>query len=128
MRNASDTDYGTPAIQSLDSPKLVQLSINGIAVRVPAGTSVMRAAALSDIQIPRLCATDTLDAFGSCRLCLVEIEGMKGYPASCTTPVAEGMRVTTQSHRLAELRRGVMELYVSDHPLDCDTCPYACRL
>jgi formate dehydrogenase major subunit len=87
MRNASDTDYGTPAIQSLDSPKLVQLSINGIAVRVPAGTSVMRAAALSDIQIPRLCATDTLDAFGSCRLCLVEIEGMKGYPASCTTPV-----------------------------------------
>jgi formate dehydrogenase major subunit len=117
------TDFGTPAIHSLDSLKLVQLSINGIAVRVPAGTSVMRAAALSDIQIPRLCATDTLDAFGSCRLCLVEIEGMKGYPASCTTPVAEGMRVTTQSHRLAELRRGVMELYVSDHPLDCDTCP-----
>jgi formate dehydrogenase major subunit len=123
MRNASDTDYGTPAIQSLDSLKLVQLSINGIAVRVPAGTSVMRAAALSDIQIPRLCATDTLDAFGSCRLCLVEIEGMKGYPASCTTPVADGMRVSTQSDRLAELRRGVMELYVSDHPLDCDTCP-----
>ena len=123
MRNASDIDYGTPAIQSLDSLKLVQLSINGIAVRVPAGTSVMRAAALSDIQIPRLCATDTLDAFGSCRLCLVEIEGMKGYPASCTTPVAEGMRVSTQSDRLAELRRGVMELYVSDHPLDCDTCP-----
>ncbi|TAH46863.1 MAG: formate dehydrogenase subunit alpha [Gammaproteobacteria bacterium] len=123
MRSKFDPDLGTPAIQSLDTLKLVQLSINGIAVRVPAGTSVMRAAALNDIQVPRLCATDTLDAFGSCRLCLVEIEGMKGYPASCTTPVAEGMKVTTQSTRLAELRRGVMELYVSDHPLDCDTCP-----
>ena len=60
---------------------------------MPAGTSVMRAAALAGTQIPKLCATDQLEAFGSCRLCLVQIEGMKGYPASCTTPVAEGMKV-----------------------------------
>src|SRR5690606_32518302 len=58
----------------------------------------------------------------SCRLCLVEIEGRRGFPASCTTPVEEGMRIRTQSSRLADLRRGVMELYISDHPLDCLTC------
>jgi formate dehydrogenase major subunit len=64
-----------------------------------------------------------LDAFGSCRLCLVEVEGRRGYPASCTTPVSEGMKVRTQTPKLAEIRRGVMELYISDHPLDCLTCP-----
>jgi formate dehydrogenase major subunit len=122
MRSIADTDYGTPAIQSLDSLKLVRLEIDGVAVKVPAGTSVMRAAATNHIGIPRLCATDTLDAFGSCRLCLVQIDGMKGYPASCTTPVSEGMNVTTQNARLAEIRRGVMELYISDHPLDCAGC------
>ncbi len=55
-------------------------------VSVPAGTSVMRAAALAGIDVPKLCATDTLEAFGSCRLCLVEVDGGKGTPASCTTP------------------------------------------
>ena len=73
-------------------------------------------------QIPKLCATDMLDAFGSCRLCLVEIEGRAGTPASCTTPVAAGMEVRTQTERLKQLRKGVMELYISDHPLDCLTC------
>jgi formate dehydrogenase major subunit len=73
--------------------------------------------------VPKLCATDSLEAFGSCRVCLVEIEGMKGYPASCTTPVSEGMSVRTQSAHLGKLRRNVMELYISDHPLDCLTCP-----
>ena len=63
-----------------------------------------------------------LEAFGSCRLCLVEIEGRAGTPASCTTPVAQGMKVRTQTEQLAQLRRGVMELYISDHPLDCLTC------
>ena len=99
------------------------LTIDGQEVTVPAGTSVMRAAALSDVKIPKLCATDQLEAFGSCRLCLVQIEGMKGLPASCTTPVAQGMKVTTQNKQLADIRRGVMELYISDHPLDCLTCP-----
>ena len=83
----------------------------------------MRAAALSEIKIPKLCATEQLEAFGSCRLCLVQIEGMKGLPASCTTPVAPGMKVRTQNKQLADIRRGVMELYISDHPLDCLTCP-----
>ncbi len=100
----------------------VSLIVDGQKVTVPGGTSVMQAAAGTGIEIPKLCATDSLDAFGSCRVCLVEIEGRKGYPASCTTEVEEGMVVHTQSDRLDGLRRNVVELYVSDHPLDCINC------
>jgi formate dehydrogenase major subunit len=82
----------------------------------------MRAAALAGVDVPKLCATDSLDPFGSCRLCLVEIDGRKGTPASCTTPCSPGMTVSTQTPKLERLRRGVMELYISDHPLDCLTC------
>ncbi|HLB84836.1 MAG TPA: 2Fe-2S iron-sulfur cluster-binding protein, partial [Steroidobacteraceae bacterium] len=113
-------DLGTPASRASES---VTVRIDGLPVTVPAGTSIMRAAALAGSRIPKLCATDTLKAFGSCRLCLVEIEGRKGYPASCTTQVADGMSVHTRTEKLSALRRGVMELYVSDHPLDCDGCP-----
>ena len=112
-------DFGTP--KSLKE-KLVNLKINGLSVSVPEGTSIMRAAAEAGINVPKLCATDNLDPFGSCRLCLVEIEGRRGYPASCTTPVAEGIEVKTETPKLEDLRRGVMELYISDHPLDCLTC------
>jgi formate dehydrogenase major subunit len=115
-----DFDYGTPAS---DAETQVTLEIDGVSVTVPAGTSVMRAAAEAGVGVPKLCATDSLKAFGSCRLCLVEIEGRRGYPASCTTPVEAGMKVRTQSEKLGDLRRGVMELYISDHPLDCLTCP-----
>jgi formate dehydrogenase major subunit len=111
-------DFGTPESPSTEQ---VSLTIDGRAVSVPAGTSVMRAASESGGKIPKLCATDNMAAFGSCRMCLVEIEGAKGTPASCTTPVAEGMVVHTQTPRLERLRRGVMELYISDHPLDCLT-------
>jgi formate dehydrogenase major subunit len=83
----------------------------------------MRASIESGINVPKLCATDSLESFGSCRLCMVEIEGRRGYPASCTTPAENGMKVKTQSPKLQSLRRGVMELYISDHPLDCLTCP-----
>ena len=115
-------DLGTKAAPAT-AEAVVSLVIDGEAVTVPAGTSVMRAAATLGTTIPRLCATDTLDAFGSCRLCLVEIDGRAGTPASCTTPVAAGMVVNTQTERLKKLRKGVMELYISDHPLDCLTCP-----
>jgi formate dehydrogenase major subunit len=115
-----ETDLGTPEALS---EQQVTLSIDGVKVSVPAGTSVMRAAALAGINVPKLCATDSLSAFGSCRLCLVEIEGAKGLPASCTTEARDGMNVTTQNDRLATIRRNVMELYISDHPLDCLTCP-----
>ncbi|MDX1458871.1 MAG: 2Fe-2S iron-sulfur cluster-binding protein, partial [Marinobacter sp.] len=117
----SDRDLGTPA--PVESGRTVSLTIDGQSVEVPEGTSVLRAAAIAGIQIPKLCASDNLEAFGSCRLCAVEIEGRRGLPASCTTPVAEGMSVNTQTPRVAKLRRNVMELYISDHPLDCLTCP-----
>ncbi len=113
-----DADFGTPAQQG----KPVTLTIDGFDITVPHGTSVMRASAMAGIAIPKLCATDSIEAFGSCRLCLVEIEGRRGTPASCTTPVTSGMVVHTQTPKIARLRRGVMELYISDHPLDCLTC------
>ena len=120
MTLVKEIDFGTPA--AADSAQLVALDIDGQAVTVPAGTSIMRAAMALGVKVPKLCAIDTLEPFGSCRLCLVEIEGRKGTPASCTTPVAPGMKVRTQTARLAALRKGVMELYISDHPLDCLTC------
>ena len=119
MRFDPPKDFGTPQVLSKDK---VTLTIDGRKVTVAAGTSVMRAATESGGHIPKLCASDNLAAFGSCRLCLVEIEGARGTPASCTTPAAEGMVVNTQTPRLEKLRRGVMELYISDHPLDCLTC------
>ena len=119
MSLVHETDYGTPRSKA---EKTVTLTIDGMSVTVPEGTSIMRAAMDMGTQIPKLCATDMVDAFGSCRLCLVEIEGRAGTPASCTTPVAAGMTVRTQTERLKRLRKGVMELYISDHPLDCLTC------
>ena len=117
-----EIDLGTkPAPAAAQT--LVRLTIDGQPIEVPEGISVMRAAALIGTTIPKLCATDNLEAFGSCRLCLIEVEGRAGYPASCTTPVMPGMIVRTQTERLRQLRRGVMELYISDHPLDCLTCP-----
>ncbi|MBP6014391.1 MAG: formate dehydrogenase subunit alpha [Alphaproteobacteria bacterium] len=119
MARVTDHDLGTPPSPS---EQHVRLTIDGRDVTVPEGTSILRAAREAGIGVPKLCATDSLDAFGSCRLCLVEIEGRTGTPASCTTPVVAGMKVQTQTPLLKNLRRGVMELYISDHPLDCLTC------
>ena len=119
MALLQELDTGTPIRTGEAS---ITLTIDGRLVSVPRGTSVMAAAALIDNPIPKLCATNSLEAFGSCRLCLVEIEGRRGTPASCTTPAEEGMVVRTRTPRLEKLRRGVMELYISDHPLDCLTC------
>jgi len=119
MSLIKEIDYGTPI---RISEAMVTLTIDGQSVTVPQGTSVMAAAMSLGTKIPKLCATDSLEPFGSCRLCLVEIEGRRGTPASCTTPAEQGMIVHTQNDRLATLRKGVMELYISDHPLDCLTC------
>jgi formate dehydrogenase major subunit len=115
-----EVDFGTPAVR--DADETVSVTIDGHAVEVPAGTSVLRAATEAGVAIPKLCATDSLKAFGSCRMCLVEVEGAKGVPASCTTPCADGMVVSTQTETVRVLRRNVMELYLSDHPEDCDGC------
>ncbi|MCW2283886.1 formate dehydrogenase major subunit [Rhodoblastus acidophilus] len=114
-----ELDTGTPIRTHAET---VTLTIDGEQVTVPKGTSVMAASTLRGVSIPKLCATDSLESFGSCRMCMVEIEGRRGTPASCTTPAENGMVVHTQTERLAKLRRGVMELYISDHPLDCLTC------
>ena len=119
MTYQRQSDFGTPAS---GADEAVSLTIDGRAVTVPAGTSVMRAAAECGGAIPKLCATDSVKAYGSCRMCLVEVDGMRGTPASCTTPVQPGMVVHTQTPKLDKLRKGVMELYISDHPLDCLTC------
>ena len=119
MSLVHEIDYGTPRVQGGEDG---HADHRRQPVTVPEGTSIMRAAMEMGTKIPKLCATDMLDAFGSCRLCLVEIEGRAGTPASCTTPVAPGMVVHTQTERLKRLRKGVMELYISDHPLDCLTC------
>src|SRR5450755_5010729 len=120
MYSLDHYDLGTPRSNSTQQ---VSVEIDGHSIMVPAGTSIMRAAASVGEQIPKLCATDTLKAFGSCRVCLVEIEGRKGYPASCTTQVAAGMKIRTQSDKLMSLRRGVIDFSVSDHPLECERCP-----
>ncbi len=101
----------------------MKLTVDGIPVEVPSGTSIMHAAKSAGVDIAKLCATDSLKSFGSCRLCLVEVDGRKGLPASCTTPAEDGMVVHTQTPKVARVRRNVMELYISDHPLDCLTCP-----
>ncbi|HYN65785.1 MAG TPA: 2Fe-2S iron-sulfur cluster-binding protein, partial [Ornithinibacter sp.] len=112
-------DLGTPPVTG---EATATVTVDGRVVTVPPGTSVMRAAALAGIDVPRLCATDSLAAFGSCRLCLVEVEGAKGTPASCTTPCRDGMVVSTRTEQVQALRRGVLELYLSDHPTDCAGC------
>lgn len=119
MNRTQQPDLGTPASPATET---VRIEIDGQPATVKSGTSILRAARESGVDIPKLCATDSLKPFGSCRLCLVEIEGRKGHPASCTTPVEEGMKIRTQTEALARLRRSVMELYISDHPLDCLTC------
>jgi len=119
MNPTREPDLGTPASISEES---VEVEIDGLPARVKAGSTILRAARESGVDIPKLCATDSLKPFGSCRLCLVEIDGRSGYPASCTTPVEPGMKIHTQTEALARLRRNVMELYISDHPLDCLTC------
>ncbi len=114
-----ELDLGTP-IRVAETT--VTLTIDGQTVSVPKGTSVMAAAMSMGTKIPKLCATDSLEPFGSCRVCLVQIEGRRGYPASCTTPAEEAMVVHTQNSAIAKRRRNVMELYISDHPLNCLTC------
>lgn len=104
--------------------ELVTLTIDGVEVQVPKGTLVIRAAEQVGTQIPRFCDHPLLDPAGACRQCIVEIEGQRKPVASCTIPVAEGMVVRTQvSSPVAEkAQRGVMELLLINHPLDCPVC------
>ncbi|MFJ5233242.1 NADH-quinone oxidoreductase subunit G [Kitasatospora sp. NPDC088391] len=104
--------------------ELVTLTIDGVEVSVPKGTLVIRAAEQIGTQIPRFCDHPLLAPAGACRQCIVEVEGQRKPVASCTVPVAEGMVVRTQvSSPVAEkAQRGVMELLLINHPLDCPVC------
>lgn len=101
---------------------LVRLTIDGKEVEVPAGTSILNAAEKADIHIPRLCYDPELSLAGSCRLCMVEIEGNRGLSAACVTNANEGMVVYTNSEDVVEVRKTILELLVANHPLDCMTC------
>ena len=121
MTRLKEKDFGTPIVKS---KKTVTGYVDGIKITVPENTSIMRAAAMVDVDIPSLCASDNIKSFGSCRLCIVDFEGRSGfgYPSSCTTPLEEGMKVVTQNNELSVLRKDLLEMYISDHPLDCNTC------
>ena len=115
-------DAGTPAILSDEQ---IGQSIDGVQIRVPEGTTVMRAAALAGVSIPKLCATDMLEPFGSCRLCLVEIEGHRKLEPACATPIADGMVINTNTSLVAETRKSMLEMLLANHPLDCPICDKA---
>jgi len=100
----------------------VSLTIDGTEVEVREGTTVLKAAQDAGIYIPSLCADPDLEPYGGCRLCLVEIENVEGLPASCTIPVAGGMVVHTDTRRVNEVRRRIVELFLSDHPDNCLLC------
>ena len=99
--------------------QLVQLTINGREVKVPAGTTILEAAEQNGIIIPRLCYDKDLTLYGACRLCVVEVEGAPLLAASCVAPVGQGMVVHTESPAVVEARRAILELLIANHPLDC---------
>lgn len=100
----------------------VTLTIDGQKINVPAGITVLEAAQQLGIDIPTFCHEKSLTAPGACRICVVEIEGMRNLPASCVTAVTEGMVVHTDSPTVQEARKTILELIVANHPLDCMTC------
>jgi NADH-quinone oxidoreductase subunit G len=106
------------------TPELVMVTIDGIEVRVPKGTLIIRAAETIGVTIPRFCDHPLLDPVGACRQCIVEVEGQRKPVASCTTTVADGMVVKTQlsSEVAAKAQRGTMEMLLINHPLDCPIC------
>jgi predicted molibdopterin-dependent oxidoreductase YjgC len=105
----------------------VSLTINGVAVRAEAGMTVLKAARAHGIFIPTLCYHPKLSPFGGCRLCVVEIERMRGYPTACTVPVMDGMVVRTETEALQGLRREILSLLLSEHPYTCLTCEQRAR-
>ena len=100
----------------------MKLTIDGKTVTAKEGETVLECALRHDISIPHLCTHPSLSPFGACRLCVVEIEGIRGYPTSCTTPVAEAMMVRTDTAALQELRRNILALIMLEHPGACLVC------
>lgn len=108
----------------------ITLTIDGKQVTVPQGSTVLEAAQKADIFIPTFCHDPELSRYGACRMCVVEIPGMRNLPASCVTEARDGMEVYTESPAVIEARKTILELLLANHPLDCLTCPKNgdCRL
>ncbi|RJP64823.1 MAG: formate dehydrogenase subunit alpha [Candidatus Abyssobacteria bacterium SURF_17] len=102
--------------------KAVTLTIDGRAISVPNGSTVLDAIRKAGIYVPTLCHDAVLKPYGACRLCIVQIKGMRGLPTSCTTPVAEGMVVTTETEEIQRIRRTIVELAIANHPYGCLVC------
>ncbi len=100
----------------------ITLTIDGNQVKAAQGDTVLQAARKAGIEIPTLCDHPALEPYGACRLCIVEIEGMRGYPPSCTTPAAQGMVVKTASPEIIDLRKNVLKLMLSGHTSPCLVC------
>ncbi|MFA7468798.1 MAG: 2Fe-2S iron-sulfur cluster-binding protein [Desulfotomaculaceae bacterium] len=100
----------------------VSLTINGIKITVPKGTTVLDAARQAGVFIPTFCHDPEIARFGACRMCVVEIPGMRNLPASCVTDATEGMEVNTESPAVVEARKTILELILANHPQDCLTC------
>ncbi|MBC7354432.1 MAG: (2Fe-2S)-binding protein, partial [Thermogutta sp.] len=103
-------------------PKQISVTIDDTPVKVPEGTTVMQAAEKIGIRIPRLCYHPDLSLAGACRVCVVEVEGLPGYVASCSLPVWDGMVIRTNSPEIRQARRDIVELILDNHPMDCQTC------
>ena len=103
----------------------LHLTIDGRRQTVAPGTTVLEAIRQAGIYVPTLCDDPDLKPFGACRLCLVEIEGMRGLPTSCTTPAQDGMVVWTENEEILRMRRIIIELVLANHPQDCLVCPKA---
>ena len=106
----------------MSSPKEITITIDGVQVKTQPGKMVLEAAIDAGIYLPYLCYHPGMKPFAACRMCVVEVEGGRGYPASCTLPVQDGMVVKNESHEVYELRRSIMELLLSEHPSGCLTC------
>jgi formate dehydrogenase beta subunit len=100
----------------------IKLTIDGQEIEVEPGLTVLQAAQHAGIYIPTLCYHPNLQPYGGCRMCIVEIENMRGLPTSCTTPVTAGMNVKTDTEKLKDLRRSILQLALSEHPNACLTC------
>ena len=101
---------------------MLNIKIDGIDIKVKEGTNIIDAAEFAGIEIPQLCYIKDLSPFAGCRMCVVEIKGRRGYQAACSTLVQDGMEILTETEGIREYRKGLLKLYMSNHPNECLTC------
>ena len=109
-------------VEKLEQPQQITITIDGVKVKAQPGQMVLEAAIAAGIYVPYLCYHPGMKPYAACRMCVVEVEGGRGYPASCTLPVQDGMVVTSDNDQVYQLRRSIMEMLISEHPHGCLTC------